>query len=93
MMLSIVIMVNMVGKKKVNKSDKMISAKGIMKKYSISYQTINHYTDFGLLPVPVKKRNVRLYDNNEVEKRLTKIRQLIKEGYSLRLIRKELIGV
>ncbi len=89
----IVVMVSMVGKKKINKSDKMISAKDIMKKYSISYQTINHYTDFGLLPVPVKKRNVRLYDNTEVEKRLTKIRQLIKEGYSLRLIRKKLIGV
>jgi len=73
--------------------NKMISAKEIMSKYNISYQTINHYTDFGLLPVQTKIGNVRFYDRNLVEERLKKIRELIEEGYSLRLIRKKLIGI
>lgn len=71
----------------------MISAKDIINKYHISYQTVNHYTDFGLLPVWVKKGNVRYYNRAVVEKRLKRIRGLIKEGYSLRLIRKKLIGI
>ncbi|MFC1667326.1 MerR family transcriptional regulator [Candidatus Omnitrophota bacterium] len=70
--------------------DKMLSAKDIMKKYSLSYQTINHYTDFGILPVSVKKGNVRFYDRRMVEERIRKTRQLMGEGYSLRLIHKKL---
>lgn len=64
-----------------------------MKKYGVSYQTVNHYTDFGLLPVPLKKGNVRFYERRLLEKRMDKIQRLIKEGYSLRLVRKKLIGI
>jgi len=82
---------------KVNRRDtkhnRMISAKDIINKYHISYQTINHYTDFGLLPVWAKKGNVRYYNRSIVERRLRKIRDLVKEGYSLRLIRKKMIGI
>lgn len=70
----------------------IISAKDIIKKYKVSYQTVNHYTDFGLLPVLIKKGNVRFYNCRVVEKHLKKIMDLAKEGYSLRLIRKRLIG-
>lgn len=73
--------------------NKMISVKEIMSKYNISYQTINHYTDFGLLPVQTKIGNVRFYDRNLVKERMKKIRELIGEGYSLRLIRKKLLGI
>lgn len=75
------------------KNDKMISAKQISSSYHITYQTINHYTDLGLLPVSAKKGNVRYYDKGIVAKRLKEISVLAKEGYSLRLIRKRLIGI
>ena len=79
--------------KRNGKRNKMISAKDIINKYHISYQTINHYTDFGLLPVLVKEGNVRFYNREVVQKRLKKIKDLTGEGYSLRLIRKKLIGI
>ncbi|MFH1752963.1 MAG: helix-turn-helix domain-containing protein [Candidatus Omnitrophota bacterium] len=69
------------------------SVKEIMTKFKLSYQTVNHYTDFGLLPVPQKKGNVRFYDRRLVHRRLKKIKEMLGEGYSLRLIRKKLIGI
>ena len=63
-----------------------------MSEYNISYQTVNHYTDLGLLPVLLKKGNARFYDKDAVKERLDKIKELMEEGYSLRLIRKKLIG-
>ncbi|MEM7816725.1 MAG: MerR family transcriptional regulator [Candidatus Aenigmatarchaeota archaeon] len=72
---------------------KLISAKDIAIKYNVSYQTVNHYTDLGLLPVALKRGNVRLYDGKLVDRRLKQIRSLMQEGYSLRLIRKRLIGI
>jgi DNA-binding transcriptional MerR regulator len=75
------------------KSSQMISAKEISNKHNITYQTVNHYTDFALLPVITKKGNVRFYNSNLVDKRFKKIKSLIAQGYSLRLIRKKLVGV
>ncbi len=75
------------------KCDRMISAKDIINKYHVSYQTVNHYTDFGLLPVLAKRGNVRFYDKNLVDKRLVKIKEMMQEGYSLRLIRNQLVGI
>ena len=71
----------------------MISAKEIVDKFHISYQTVNHYTDFGLLQVVFKKGNVRFYNKNKVKIKLIKISKLAMEGYSLRLIRRKLIGL
>lgn len=75
------------------KRNKLVSAKEILNKYNISYQTLNHYTDFGLLPVRLKKNNTRFYGKGIVESRLRKIKKLMQEGYSLRLIRKKIIGI
>ena len=72
---------------------KLISAKEITRKYNISYQTVNHYTDFGLFSLVLKKGNVRFYDGLEVKYRLAKITKLAREGYSLRLIRRKLLGI
>lgn len=72
---------------------KLITVKEIAKKFNITLQTINHYTNFGLLSVATKKGTARVYDEAEVRQRLAKISKLISEGYSLRLIRKELIGI
>jgi len=71
---------------------KLISAKEIIKKYQITYQTINHYTNFGLIHVVTKRGNVRLYDEAQIRERLTKISRLVGEGYPLRLICKKLNG-
>jgi len=76
-----------------NHNKTMVSVKEIINKHKVSYQTINHYTNFGLLPVSTKKGNVRFYDKSVVDKRLKMIRALMEEGYSLRLIRKKVIGI
>ncbi len=76
-----------------NKEGKMLSVKDIMREYNLTYQTVNHYTDFGLLPIALKKGNVRFYDKNIVDERIKKIKKLAEEGYSLSLIRKQLIGI
>jgi DNA-binding transcriptional MerR regulator len=76
-----------------NRQNKMISAKKITSAFDITYQTVNHYTDLGLLHVAAKKGNVRFYNKPLVTRRLKEIRGLAKEGYSLRLIRKRLIGI
>jgi DNA-binding transcriptional MerR regulator len=83
----------MVDKNKNLKSAKLISAKEIISKYNISYQTVNHYTDFGLLPMVEKRGNIRFYDNSLVRSRLFQIMKLASEGYSLRLIRRKLVGI
>ncbi len=75
-----------------NAKDKLISAKEIAVKYHVTYQTINHYTNLGLLPLVCKKGNVRLYDRGQLGRRLSTITKLANEGYSLRLIRKKLLG-
>ncbi|MFC1645889.1 MerR family transcriptional regulator [Candidatus Omnitrophota bacterium] len=74
-------------------SKKMITAKDIVNKFNISFQTVNHYTNFGLLRVVTKQSNVRMYVEAEVKIRLEKIHKMISEGYPLRLIRDKLNGV
>ncbi len=73
--------------------NKFITAKEIVKKYGISYQKINRYTDACLLDVISKQGNMRLYDIGQVHKRLKSIEAFAKEGYSLRFIRKKLVGI
>ena len=75
------------------KASDLISAKEISEKYHITYQTVNHYTNLGLLPLMYKKGNVRFYDATQVSQRLERILQMSSEGYTLRLIRKQLLGV
>ena len=79
--------------KKIYNRGRLISAKEITQEFNVTYQTVNHYTDFGLLPVSAKIGNVRMYERGVVEKRMRQIREFANEGYSLRLIRKRLIGV
>ncbi|HQP09948.1 MAG TPA: MerR family transcriptional regulator [Candidatus Omnitrophota bacterium] len=70
-----------------------MSAAEIAQKYGLTYQAVNHYTNLGLLEVAVKNGNVRMYIRSKVKDRLSKVSKLANEGYSLRLIRKKLIGV
>ena len=66
----------------------MISSQKITEKYNISYQTVNYYTNLGLLTVRKRKGNSRLYDEQEVQKNLKRIIELKDQGYPLGLIRK-----
>lgn len=68
----------------------LITIGDISKLYSLSKATINYYTNMGLLHIAEKQGNKRLYDNNEVRKRLEKIKEMRRSGYSLRLISKQL---
>jgi hypothetical protein len=70
----------------------LITAKEIMREFNVSYQIVNHYTNFGLLPVIIKKANIRYYDKDTIKGRFKKIRELIQQGYSLSLIRNKLVG-
>jgi len=76
-----------------NSKRKLVSAQEIVKKYGVTYQTVNHYTNSDLLKVVGKKGNVRMYDKLEVKQRLAKIMHLMSEGYPLRLIKKQLEGI
>ncbi len=61
-----------------------ITAPEIVEKYNISYQTLNHYTNLGLLTSDGRKGFKRLYLESEVKKRLERIRKLKDKGYTLR---------
>ncbi len=84
---------NRKNRKNRGRTNMVISAREIVDRFNISYQIVNRYTDFGLLQVAFKKGTVRFYNRNEVKSRLTKIAKLAREGYSLRLIRRKLIGL
>lgn len=71
----------------------LITAGDIVRRYGVTYQAVNHYTNLGLLQVVTKEGNARMYAKSKVRDRLSKISRLVSEGYSLRLIRRKLIGV
>jgi len=68
------------------KNSTMISPREMTKRFHISYQTINYYTNLGLLVVRRKRGNGRLYSQEEVRRRLQRIDKLKNRGYPLRLI-------
>ncbi len=71
---------------------KLIAPAEIVLKYKISYQTLNYYTNLGLLHPENKKGNKRMFDEEHVRINLEKIQKLKNEGYTLRLIRNLLQG-
>ena len=73
--------------------NKLISSKEIVKKYNLTYQTVNHYTNINLLNVVTKQGNVRMYDEAQVKERLARVTKLISEGYPLRLVCKKLNNI
>lgn len=74
-------------------SSKFVTAKEIASKFGLSYQVINRYSDAGLLDISFKKGNVRYYDRKQAQKRMKRISELAREGYSLMLIRRKLTGI
>ena len=76
--------------KGISMSKNLISIKEIVRKYNFSYSTVNHYTIIGLLTVADRRKNIRLYDEAEVKKRLATIAELRGKGYPLHLILEQL---
>lgn len=68
-------------------NDCMITPNEIVEKFNISYQTLNNYTNIGLLMVRKKKGNIRFYKLEEVKQRMDNINRLKSRGYTLRLMR------
>ncbi|MCX5699016.1 MAG: MerR family transcriptional regulator [Candidatus Omnitrophica bacterium] len=64
----------------------LISPAEISRIHRISYQTINYYTNLGLLMVKKRNANNRLYDSRQVSACLKKVTNLKSQGYSLKLI-------
>jgi len=64
----------------------LISIEEVVKLFNISKATVNYYTNLGLFHIADKKGNKRLYDKEEVERAVMRIRLLRRQGYTLKLI-------
>jgi len=73
------------------RNQSLIGAKEVAKKFNISYQQVNYYTNLGFFLVRYNKGNQRLYDYHQIDKTLKEIQRLRRKGYSLRVIRGELL--
>ncbi len=73
-----------------NRANSLITAREIVQKYQLSYQTLNYYTSIGLFFVVKKLANQRLYSEPEVRQRIRRITHLKDEGYPLQLIQRAL---
>jgi len=69
---------------------KLITIDEVAKLHDLSKASVNYYTNLGLIDIYQKKKNKRYYDSEYVAKRIGKIRQMLNEGYTLKLIQKEL---
>ncbi|MCK5580676.1 MAG: MerR family transcriptional regulator [Candidatus Omnitrophica bacterium] len=67
----------------------LINVEEVAGLFDISKATVNYYTNIGLIIVHQKKKNKRLYDKEDVSRRIEKIRNMMNMGYTLRLIQRE----
>lgn len=70
--------------------ENLIGANEIASRFGISYQSVNYYTNIGLFSIISNSGNRRLYDVDEIDRVIKRIRELRNKGYPLRLIRNEL---
>lgn len=68
------------------KASNFITASEVVDRFRLSYQTLNYYTNLGLLRVAKRDGNQRLYSEADVQRNLDAIGRLKDEGYPLRLI-------
>ncbi|MBI4313649.1 MAG: MerR family transcriptional regulator [Candidatus Omnitrophica bacterium] len=80
----------MTKRRAMKKANALITARQIVTRFPVSYQTLNYYTTIGLLDVVKKFSNQRMYHEPEVRKRLKRISELKDGGYPLHLIRRVL---
>jgi len=65
---------------------RFVSLREMSKIFNVSYQTLNYYTNLGLIKPHKRQGNKRLYLTEEVIERLQKITKLKNEGYPLQVI-------
>ena len=64
----------------------LVTAVEVARRFRLSYQTVNYYTNLGLLVTARKRGNHRLYHERQTADRLKRIEALKHEGYPLKLI-------
>ena len=67
----------------------LIGLQEISDRTGLSLSALNYYTNIGLLPVAERRGNRRLFVEEEVLRRIEEIRRLRREGYPLRIIRRQ----
>ena len=75
-----------------NKTRKLISLLEVSHKSGLSLSSLNYYVNIGLLPIADRRGNRRLFAESKVFARLDNISKLRREGYPLRIIRRQLQG-
>ena len=64
----------------------LLSAVQVAQKHQLSYQTVNYYTNLGLLVAVKRRGHHRLSDAVQTEQRLREVESLKLQGYPLKLI-------
>ncbi len=73
---------------KASTTKRLLSIHEVARSFKISKATANYYTNLGLLRIADKQGNKRLYDLQETERTLGKIKSLRTQGYTLKLIQR-----
>ncbi|MCD4779241.1 MAG: helix-turn-helix domain-containing protein [Candidatus Omnitrophica bacterium] len=71
---------------------KKITVSDVAKLSGLSVSSVNYYTNMGLIVIAEKKGNKRLYDQDDVQRRLKKISEMMNMGYTLRLIQHQFLA-
>ena len=75
-----------------NQKAKLSSLPEISQLSGIAFHTLNYYTNLGLLSIADRRGNKRMFVESEALQRLKEIQRLRREGYPLRMIRRQLAG-
>lgn len=67
-------------------SEKLLTPRGVASLLGVSIATVNYYTNLGLFRSDERKGNLRLYNKKKILKKFARIKELRKQGYSLKLI-------
>ena len=73
-------------------SKELWTCKQLAELEGLTQSTIHYYTSLGLLQVKQRSGNKRLYDPSQTKARLQQIALLRQKGYSLSLIRQQIMG-
>lgn len=68
---------------------RLLNIEEIAHQFDLSKATVNYYTNIGLIVINQKNKNRRLYDSEDVARRIKKVREMLNAGYTLRLIQRE----
>ncbi len=72
------------------KIKKLISLQDVSQHTGMSLSSLNYYVNLGLLPIADRRGNRRLFSESQVLQRLREISRFRREGYPLRIIRRQL---